>query len=175
MININKLKLHEGLMVLLVTAVLILLLFGLKEFYGSQKKDSPSKMTEYILRIMAKTIESSSIHPPKDASGKELRKWVVDNNLNFFLPNKKWCPATYYAKVDNSYDFFGNPINIEYISNIPTTINSHKFKVLKYNLVIWSSGKNGINEWGQGDDIALKKLDNIEDNYGFNKLRKTNI
>ena len=155
--NNRKLKLHEGLMIFLVTAILIFLLFGLKEFYGPLKKDSPSKMTKYILRIIAKTINNSFTPPLKNASGKELREWVIDNNLNFFLPNKKWQPVTYYPKADNSHDFFGNPINIEYISAMPPSADVQNFQVLKYDLIIWSSGANGINEWGKGDDILFQK------------------
>ncbi|MFA7231938.1 MAG: hypothetical protein WC071_11765 [Victivallaceae bacterium] len=146
--------LKDSFLFLMIIYVIIELQFGFSKFYII--RESPSSRTNYILNVVARTIEESVAAPPEHSSREELRKWIRNNGLNNFLPNPEWRPEKYFASKNNTCDFFGNPLHIDYTGNFPQNISAHKFKKLKYNLVVWSSGPNGINEWGEGDDVVYK-------------------
>jgi len=148
--------LKESFGFFMIFCIIIALQFGLSSFYSPIIRESPLTRTNYILDIVARVIEDSAAAPPEHSSREELRKWIRDNGLNHFLPNPNWRPEKYFNDKDNTHDFFGNPLNIDYIGNFPKNISVHNFKILKYKLVVWSSGLNGIDEWGQGDDIVYK-------------------
>jgi len=141
----------------MILGIIIMLNFGLRYFYNPLIRNSPSGMTKYILDIVARVIEENADAPPEHSSREDLRKWIRNNGFNNFLPNPNWRPEKYFDVKDNTYDYFGNPLNIDYAENFPENVSVHKFKVLKYKLVVWSSGINGIDEWGQGDDIVYKE------------------
>lgn len=134
----------------LICFIILGLIFGYRQFYNPILRESPSTKTIYILSIVARVINESKHTPPKN----ELLKWVCNNGLERFLPNPMWCPKKYFNVSNNAYDFFGNQLYINFIDDVSHQIPINKFKILKYNLIIWSSGPNGINEWGYGDDIV---------------------
>lgn len=53
------------------------------------------------------------------------------------------------------YDGYGNPFNVEFRTNIGSKSASGIVLRAESELLIWSSGENGINEYGSGDDVAI--------------------
>jgi len=146
----------DAFLFLMIFGIVAYLIFGFNEFYSPIIRSSPSEATNYILSKAAMRIEEGTDAPPANASSEELRKWVCDNGLNIFLPNPAWRPEKYFDIKDNAYDFWGNKLNIDYRENFPPGTAADKFKILKHKLLIWSSGPNGRNERGHGDDVVYK-------------------
>lgn len=154
--------LRDIILFFIVFSIAILLHFVGNEFYDPMIRLNPESMTNYILNIVARVINEQPCKINSDSSRETLRKIIVENGLNNYLPNVDWRPEKYFKVKNNAYDFWGKPLNIEFLNNFPVNIRPKKFTPLKHNLLVWSSGKNGIDEWGQGDDIVYYESSNVE-------------
>ena len=53
-------------------------------------------------------------------------------------------------------DAYGNLFNVEFKTNLISMSDvSSALRHIRFNLIVWSSGPNGINEYGKGDDVVL--------------------
>lgn len=80
---------------------------------------------------------------------KSWRK-VFLNDLSFF-------------KDDHLIDAWGNPLCVAWRSDISLKASINLLNSVDYNLLIWSSGKNGINEFGYNDDVVYTMSDVMKD------------
>ena len=53
------------------------------------------------------------------------------------------------------YDGYGRLLNVEYKTNLTALRMALSLTNSEFDVVIWSSGYNGTNEYGNGDDIVL--------------------
>jgi hypothetical protein len=54
------------------------------------------------------------------------------------------------------FDYWGNRFNLDFKSNLVAHQASAALLDTSFNFVIWSSGANGTNEFGNGDDVFPK-------------------
>lgn len=52
-------------------------------------------------------------------------------------------------------DGYGNLFNVDFKTNIALTNASRALLETRFDVVVWSSGRNQINEYGRGDDVFL--------------------
>ena len=71
----------------------------------------------------------------------ELKMILEENNLHAV------------SSVLAQGDAWGRPFNAAIVTK-NGTCSAHMFAGYQGNLVIWSSGENGINEWGANDDVV---------------------
>jgi len=73
--------------------------------------------------------------------------------LNEFIKNT-WSK---YSSADlDLIDAWGNPLCAAWRPDISTNASACLLNCVDYKLLIWSSGKNGINEFGYNDDVVFK-------------------
>jgi len=54
-------------------------------------------------------------------------------------------------------DTWNRPVNICWRTNMPAETSSELLKSTDMDVIIWSSGENGVNEYGNGDDIFYRQ------------------
>ena len=60
-----------------------------------------------------------------------------------------------YIKEQLCRDGYGNLFNVNFKANLTAGGASSVLKQTSFDVVVWSSGRNGINEFGNGDDVVL--------------------
>lgn len=58
-------------------------------------------------------------------------------------------------------DAWGNRFNIDFKTNLIPRGASAALLNTSFDLVVWSSGRNGTNEFGNGDDVVLPPAANM--------------
>jgi hypothetical protein len=53
------------------------------------------------------------------------------------------------------FDYWGNRFNVELKANLGSETISKALSQSPFDVAIWSSGANGTNEFGNGDDVVL--------------------
>ena len=76
-------------------------------------------------------------------------KGVADTLINDGLD----CPEFY--RNGTFYDSYGFPLNFAWESDLSDENPDEEFLAGENGLIVWSSGKNGVNELGSGDDIYI--------------------
>jgi len=70
------------------------------------------------------------------------------------------------------YDGYGRVFNVELRTNLIARGASQSLTNIDFPVVVWSSGLNGVNEFGFGDDVALPNEGQHEGGHGTNERTK---
>jgi hypothetical protein len=52
-------------------------------------------------------------------------------------------------------DGYGNLFNVDWRTNVAAAGGSSTLTQTDFDIVVWSSGRDGTNDWGHGDDVTL--------------------
>ena len=96
-------------------------------------------------------------------SGKTIRELVKSQETNDLrttigrliveLAKKNGVEVPKYFSGSLLHDPWGRPLNIGWKSDLLGKTNAPKLLASDGQILIWSSGRNGVNEFGEGDDI----------------------
>jgi hypothetical protein len=141
--------------------LLIILLFLLLSSCREPEKQAPRAVTRGRLAVIYRAIRDiendrheridlqlEKTHGSNDLSGKLLK--LLEREIQ--ASNMTASNATKEFKLDG----FGNPFNMELRKNLSSKKISTSLSSSNFELLVWSSGPNGINEFGFGDDVVYE-------------------
>jgi len=142
------------------TRIIVYLCVGGLLFFGLMRRNRPLNIikhpvsvTRCAISIVDDDIANESLRQPdwlELAWSKFGTNAATVKTLNHEVFHDRFPPlpesAVMTGRPDQFCDGFGNPL----LFRIVRGTNS---PVLKSTFVIWSAGPNGINEWGDGDDL----------------------
>jgi len=123
-----------------------------------------TKAPKTSTKIMLKNIYQAILILEKEnhlSIGEQLRQVHNGNSLQekfiILLSNnsEKLCLNPKIIEKQYLYDGYGNHYNLDYKNDFLLKRGNVEAVNMNFDVIIWSSGKNGINEYGFRDDIYL--------------------
>jgi hypothetical protein len=140
-------KMIVGLSLLSLFVLLLLVRLGLVKIY----KLDPAPYTAGSLYTFRNAL--GEMIGPEEFTIEEMLLKDSTNDLHISLATlfeKRGYPIASYAITN--HDGWGRPYHVEWRTNL-VGIDTPMIHATDNELLIWSSGSNGINEYGGGDDL----------------------
>jgi len=110
------------------------------------------KYVEYAIRTLEKENQATIADQLREISGGEnlQEKWeilLIGNALKLETDAND-------IRRSLCLDYWGNRFNVDFKSNLTASTVTTALARSPFDVVIWSSGENGTNEFGKGDDVV---------------------